>query len=290
MTGTKSVGSPAHVAGISRRPDVTDDAVLDTTAAVDLRYGYDATDDRTIKTAVDPDGNAVHTLYPIDALELRRAAWDSNDGDYARTTQTEVPYLFAHGTRLGRVASAEEDLPSATSGASHVFLELMDHLGIDEPRHRSRYERARRGEHIPRLRGRRRRLSPERWKSFREDYRFYGKEEDVEVGLQYFGKRYLATSLGRWASPDPLNVHALQADLNTYAYVHGSVLRAVDPTGLESLPGGTGNDGHVAPDTTKQDEAAAAAATARRRRTKKHIESRMRGVKKRLSAKQMCVL
>ena len=30
-----------------------------------------------------------------------------------------------------------------------------------------------------------------------------GKEEDVEVGLTYFGKRYLNPLLGRWVSPDP---------------------------------------------------------------------------------------
>jgi hypothetical protein len=40
----------------------------------------------------------------------------------------------------------------------------------------------------------------------REDYRFTGKEEDVEVGLTYFGKRYYAPLLGRWVSADPLGI------------------------------------------------------------------------------------
>ena len=31
---------------------------------------------------------------------------------------------------------------------------------------------------------------PERWRSFREDYRFTGKEDDVGSGLTYFGARY----------------------------------------------------------------------------------------------------
>lgn len=39
---------------------------------------------------------------------------------------------------------------------------------------------------------------PSRWDYFREDHRFTGKEEDVEVGLAYFGKRYYAPLLGRW--------------------------------------------------------------------------------------------
>jgi RHS repeat-associated protein len=61
-----------------------------------------------------------------------------------------------------------------------------------------------------------------------------GKEEDVEVGLQYFGKRYLNPLLGRWVSADPLAVHAPgDADLNVYAYVSGAVLKNVDPLGLD---------------------------------------------------------
>jgi RHS repeat-associated protein len=74
---------------------------------------------------------------------------------------------------------------------------------------------------------------PERWDGVREDYRFTGKEEDVEVGLQYFGKRYYAPQLGRWVSADPLSVHRLGADANLYAYVNGEALRNVDPLGLQ---------------------------------------------------------
>jgi RHS repeat-associated protein len=76
---------------------------------------------------------------------------------------------------------------------------------------------------------------PERWDGVREDYRFTGKEEDVEIGLQYFGKRYYAPQLGRWVSADPLSVHGLGADANVYAYVHGAVLKATDPFGLDPL-------------------------------------------------------
>ena len=62
---------------------------------------------------------------------------------------------------------------------------------------------------------------------------FTGKEEDIDVGLTYFGKRYLSPYLNRWISPDPLAVHAFGADLNVYAYVNARVLAAVDPLGLE---------------------------------------------------------
>ena len=70
-----------------------------------------------------------------------------------------------------------------------------------------------------------------------EDYRFTGKEEDVEVGLQYFGKRFYAPLLGRWVSADPLAIHAPgQADLNLYVYVSGQALKATDPLGLQAQP------------------------------------------------------
>ena len=74
---------------------------------------------------------------------------------------------------------------------------------------------------------------PDRWEAFREPYKFTGKEEDIEVGLVYFGKRFYAPLLGRWISADPLVIHAPgKADANLYAYVRGRVLVAVDPVGL----------------------------------------------------------
>jgi RHS repeat-associated protein len=68
----------------------------------------------------------------------------------------------------------------------------------------------------------------------REEYGFTGKEADVEVGLTYFGKRFLVPSLGRWLNPDPLALHAAgQADLNLYAYVSGRVFTSTDLWGLD---------------------------------------------------------
>jgi RHS repeat-associated protein len=76
---------------------------------------------------------------------------------------------------------------------------------------------------------------PLRWDAFREDYRFTGKEEDSELGLVYFGARYYAPLLGRWASPDPLAVHGLRADPNLYAYLRGKVYSSVDERGLDEV-------------------------------------------------------
>ncbi|MBZ0117849.1 MAG: RHS repeat-associated core domain-containing protein, partial [Sandaracinaceae bacterium] len=67
---------------------------------------------------------------------------------------------------------------------------------------------------------------------------FTGKESDEEVGLVYFGERYLISRIGRWASPDPLQVHAVGGGeaINGYHYVGGNLLQARDPLGLAIRP------------------------------------------------------
>jgi len=59
-----------------------------------------------------------------------------------------------------------------------------------------------------------------------------------EVGLVYFGERYLIPRLGRWASVDPLSVHAMGGGeaMNGYHYVGGNLLQARDPLGLAPRP------------------------------------------------------
>jgi RHS repeat-associated protein len=215
-------------------PGAASSALPTTVPAADLRYTYDAADDRSMKAAYDASGNVRYTAYPLDPLELRGSSWDPASGDYERTIDTEVDYLFAHGERLGRLAKAKVDEPSLTSGAEHVFLEIADHLGstslvldrdTGELVEAGTYQAYGAVESDYR---------PERWDSFREDYRFTGKEEDGEVGVTYFGARYYVPALGRWSSADPLNVHRRQSDMNVYAYVHGLVLKAIDSRGFDT--------------------------------------------------------
>jgi RHS repeat-associated protein len=220
----------------ARRWDAADPGSVDSTwpdqaPAAELRYAYDGTDDRVLKTAVDAQGATVHTVYVFDSLELRRASFI--DEEYERTAWTEVPYLYAHGVRLGRVHYASESAPTLASGQRHVFLDLPDHLGsssivIDratgELVERSTYQA---------FGGTESDYRPARWEGARADHRFTGKEEDVELGLQYFGKRYYAPLVGRWVSADPLEVHQLDADSNLYAYVKGRAFVDTDPVGLD---------------------------------------------------------
>jgi RHS repeat-associated protein len=209
------------------------DAIPAGSAAADLRYAYDGDNNRTLKTAVDSVGNQRHSVYIFRSLELRRATWTVDD-DYERTSSTESAYLFAHGVRLARLYYAGDDVPTLSSGHLHVLFELPDYLGsssfvvdgaTSEVVQATKYQP---------YGGTESDYRPARWAGYREHYRFTGKEEDVEVGLTYFGQRYLSASLNRWTSPDPLNLHrASDGDLNLYAYVRSRVLVVVDPVGLD---------------------------------------------------------
>jgi RHS repeat-associated protein len=62
---------------------------------------------------------------------------------------------------------------------------------------------------------------------------FAGKERDSESGLDDFGARYDASSLGRFMSPDPLGGHLADPQgLDKYVYVRDNPTTLVDPTGL----------------------------------------------------------
>ena len=234
-----------------------DDPLPGGTPAADLRYTYDAGDQRVIKHAVDTSGESF-TLYVFASLELKRSQFGTafSDGgsgpaDYEVSVFTVVPYLLASGVRLARLAyEGTSEVPEVSPGTGagqvnasvsqvHVFFELGDHLGstsvvldkaTSELVERSTFQGYGATESDYR---------PGRWNAFREDYKFTGKEEDAEVGLMYFGKRYLNAYLGRWISADPLAIHAPgEADLNVYAYVRGLILKNVDPLGLSDVEGG----------------------------------------------------
>jgi RHS repeat-associated protein len=69
--------------------------------------------------------------------------------------------------------------------------------------------------------------------------RYTGKERDTESGLDYFGARYYASSMGRWMSPDwadkPEAVPYSSLDnpqtLNLYGYVGNNPLSRADADG-----------------------------------------------------------
>ncbi|MBS1813668.1 MAG: hypothetical protein JSS87_02210 [Acidobacteria bacterium] len=74
-------------------------------------------------------------------------------------------------------------------------------------------------------------------------YKFTGKERDAESGLDYFGARYYASTVGRWMSPDwspeveaiPFAILTAPQTLNLYSYVLNNPLSKDDPDGHASL-------------------------------------------------------
>ncbi len=81
-----------------------------------------------------------------------------------------------------------------------------------------------------------------------QNYKFTGKERDMESGLDYFGKRFHASSLGRFMSVDPHDILAdakkpdkVRTELldpqswNRYAYVTNNPLKYADWEGLEKI-------------------------------------------------------
>ncbi len=75
------------------------------------------------------------------------------------------------------------------------------------------------------------------------EHHFTGKERDSESGLDYFGARYYASSMGRFMSPDwaakvsPVPYAKLDdpQSLNLYAYVRNNPLSVVDTDGHELI-------------------------------------------------------
>ena len=81
-----------------------------------------------------------------------------------------------------------------------------------------------------------------------QHYKFTGKERDSESGLDYFGARFDASSMGRFMTPDPLpwphwqngskaerrrfvEFLANPQNFNMYSYVRNNPLNSIDPNG-----------------------------------------------------------
>ena len=201
--------------------------------AVEFAYTYDASGARVARyeSAAQDEGRPSKsysvTVFP--SLRLETPGFDSA-GDYERNGETEIVYLQdGAGVTYGRAFYAPSGGPSGT-GTVHVYLEFGDHLGsttavVDFDSgavvEKSSYLAfgAVDADYRP--------------EGFREPYRYTGHHDDSEVGLTYFGARYYIPTLARWASPDPLTIHALGSSLNPYSFVGGAPLGNVDPFGLD---------------------------------------------------------
>ncbi|MBX3271614.1 MAG: hypothetical protein KF729_15215 [Sandaracinaceae bacterium] len=216
-------------------------ALGDWTLGTRQRYRYDGANQRTLKQAI---GQSGCVTPPTSGTPCERTALYVYPGDFERrgllrggsayeanaTLGTETQYVVA-GARMvfrsqsfssddylrdERMVVAVGDLLHTTSAAFDVRTGRLVEASTYYPGG-----------------GRETFLSVP--SAAAEASGFTGKEADEEVGVVYFGERYLVPRLGRWASPDPLHVHQVGGGeaLNSYHYVSGNLLQARDPLGLD---------------------------------------------------------
>jgi RHS repeat-associated protein len=202
----------------------------------ELAYAYDVGSNRVLKTATTPSATPppapAYTVSIFPSLELRRTTWSGTEYAFDSTV---IHLLVPAGLATARIFYATESMPMLTSGQQHVFFNLPDHLGstsflIDKATGElvefGTYQAYGAAESN---------FRPSRWAAFREPLSFSGKEEDIEVGLAYFGARYYSPYLLTWLSPDRVTIHELGSDMNPYAYVRGSPLMGIDPDGNDLI-------------------------------------------------------
>jgi len=218
---------------LARRFDREDSG--DWELAVEQRYLYDASNQRTLKTTTfrgAESGTERTALYVYPGDFERRGLVTSMSGTSydAVSGDTETQYgvggariVWRDGDRDDtldrdqRVTIALTDLIQSTTAVIDLATgELVESGSYYANGARETYR------------------SNETETVTPEPMGFTGKEADEEVGLTYFGHRYLMAHLGRWASPDPLQTHAVGGGeaVNGYHYVSGNLLQARDPLGL----------------------------------------------------------
>jgi RHS repeat-associated protein len=200
--------------------------------AANLRYGYDGSSQRTVKEVRDTLGATRYALWPYPG-DYERRGLARGTGRYEATAGTETSYLVG-GARLvwqdgdpalGLDPEHRLTLPVADLlGTSSAVIDLASGELVESstyyPNGARETLRSSDATHVP--------LEPSG---------FTGKEADEEVGLTYFGMRYLMPHLGRWASPDPLQIHAEGGGevMNSYHYIGGNLLQSRDPIGLDDI-------------------------------------------------------
>jgi RHS repeat-associated protein len=208
-------------------------------STVTKKYLYDGRGIRTW-TSSNGAGPTRYNLEVFPSLRLNGTTVDSHDvkvkfpAAYKRDGVEQV-YLLSGSVGYGRLV-LDSTLPSPSGHALHTFLQITDPHGsmssiIDK-------ETSELVEQITYLANGQTETDfrPTRWNQFRETYRYTGKEDDYQVGLTYYGARYFASSIGRWASPDPLTIHALGSNPNPYSFMRASPFRYVDRLGLDDDP------------------------------------------------------
>jgi RHS repeat-associated protein len=149
---------------------------------------------------------------------------DETDGSGSATNSAFNEYVFFNGQRIARRDSSND-----------AFYYFADHLGTSRtiaeiPAGQNTATLCYDADFYP-YGGER----PPIVNTCSQNYKFTGKERDSESGNDYFDARYMASSMGRFLSPDPSNLSVdwwLPQTWNRYSYALNNPLTVVDKNGL----------------------------------------------------------
>ena len=195
--------------------------------AADLSFAYHQ-GVRVLKTSTDVSGINTFTVNVFESLRLDHTTYDSISNDYLRIYH-ESAYLAG----VAHLVYQAGDPSTSSDGHQYVLYETGDTVGSTS----TVFDRET-SEVVERITNQAYGATdsdyrPDRWLNFREQQRLSAHDDDIEVGLVYFGARYYSPNLQQWMSPDPLTIHALASDFNPYTYVGHSPLQTVDLFGLQ---------------------------------------------------------
>jgi RHS repeat-associated protein len=195
------------------------------------RYRYDAANQRIVKQTWNAEETEERTALYVYPGDYERRGVTVGDGAYDADLSTETQYVVAGARTVWQAAPASGDY-SVDSRFTVVIGDLIQtNAAVMDLRSGELLEAS---TYYPNGARETFRANPEGLQA-PEPSGFTGKEGDEEVGLVYFGERYLVPRLGRWATPDPLHIHVVGGGeaLNSYHYVGGSLLLGRDPIGLQ---------------------------------------------------------
>jgi len=188
-----------------------------TRAGITGTYSYDANKRRIRKVTSAGASSTIIFVYDLEGHLL---------GEYNQAGQAIREYVWLGDTPVAMVLPD----PAAPTGAPQVFYIHTDHLDaprivVDQQGHkRWRWISEPFGTTAPES-------DPGGLGEFTQPLRFPGQYADRESGLFYNMMRYFSSTTGRYGQSDPIG---LRGGINTFAYVGGSPLNAVDPTGLDA--------------------------------------------------------
>jgi RHS repeat-associated protein len=198
----------------------TQKQVVNTGAAPQTYYVYDAAGQRVRKINVAANGTIINERIYLNGLEVYREY-----GGGTTTLERQTLHVMDDKQRIALV----ENLMQGNDGSPPQLIryQFSNHLGsasleLDSAANIISYE-----EYCP-YGSTSYQAVDSSVKAPAKRYRYTGKERDEETGFTYHGARYYAPWLGRWTSCDPKGA---SRDVNLYCYVANRPSVFVDPDG-----------------------------------------------------------